>query len=220
MMVDACRHGFAAGREWCGRFLTGIEWWWLLMPLVAGGSVYAARANEGQGWARWWLSKGHHEVAALVLLGGTVAGFAVRLWLRRGGGRHAILLLALSAAFLCREIHFAGTTNGIWVAIGLILVWGAWWWPRINEALLQEPGRFMLLAAAFTYFCGQLIERRVFKASRLAVLPNEQAAHVMLEEVIENGAHLLFLLAAWRGIRNNHAAAPVTDSTSAAADCG
>jgi hypothetical protein len=182
-------------------FFIGFEWWWLAMPFLAIGSVYLAYGNRSHELARLWVRKDVHEVAAIVLLGIAVGVFALRyLYLERRQVRLTLILLVWCVAFLCREIHFTGTHRGIWVAIALIVLWAIWWAPRLKDEIVRYPGRFLMLAAVFTYFCGQLVERRVFRASRLAILPHEQAYHVMIEETIENAGHLLFLAAAVRGI--------------------
>lgn len=187
-------------RTFLQAFFIGFEWWWLAMPFVVIGSVYFAYGNSHNALAKLWVRKDLHEVVAIALLSMAVAGFAFRYLVLEGRQlRLTLILLAWSTAFLCREIHFTGTHRGIWVAVGLIVLWACWWAPRLKDELSRDPGRFLLLAALFTYGCGQLVERRIFRASRLAILPNEQAYHVMFEEILENGAHLLFLAAAVRG---------------------
>jgi hypothetical protein len=182
-------------------FFVGFEWWWLAMPFLAIGSVYLGYSYPHNALAKLWVRKDVHEVVAIVLLGIAMTVFAFRYFFLEGRQiRFTLILLAWCAAFLCREIHFTGTHRGIWVAIVLIVLWALWWAPRLKDEIVRDPGRFLLLAAGFSYFCGQLIERRIFRSSRLGILPNEQHYHVMLEEIIENGAHLLFLAAAVRGI--------------------
>jgi hypothetical protein len=51
-----------------------------------------------------------------------------------------------------------------------------------------------LTGAFLTYLLGQLIQRRVFSAGRIPLLPDEALLHVPLEEISENVAHLYFIL--------------------------
>jgi hypothetical protein len=167
--------------------LTGF---WSLIPVLMGvGLVYYGH-SQGSDTKTW---KGTCEVIALWLMGATTFLFLIRTILFRTS--LDIVLLALSASFLCREIHFVGTHQGIYVAIAVIGVW-TWLW---RDKLLEEvDGKKQLKVTMFcmcwSYFVAIVIQRRVFKEKRLPLLPNEELLHVPLEEVTENFSHAAFLL--------------------------
>ncbi len=106
------------------------------------------------------------------------------------------VLAGLGFAFTCREIHFAGTNMGIVVALVVLAVWTVLWRKRLIAAAGNISHSRWVLASAVTYVVSKLVEKRVFRAERLAIIPNEKAIHVALEEGMELVAHLLLLLSA------------------------
>ena len=112
------------------------------------------------------------------------------------------VLLALSVAFLCREIHFAGTQDGVYIAAGLIVFWSGF----RNEKLFKElecskPVKIVLFGTGWSYLLALLIQRRFFKSifkelHMNGLLTIEKELHTPLEEMTENTAHLFFLLLA------------------------
>ena len=104
------------------------------------------------------------------------------------------ILAVMSTNFLCRELHFVGTDNGVVIIAGLVLIWILLSknriWSSIEQAKLFQ---ISLAGTAFTYFFSILIARRVFSVNNLALLPNEANVHVALEEVLENIAHLFLI---------------------------
>ena len=133
------------------------------------------------------------EGIALWLMGVTSALFLLRTVLFRT--KLDMVLLALSASFLCREIHFTGTHKGIYIALAIIGVW-TWLW---RDRLLEEvDGKKQLKVAVFcmcwSYLVAILIQKRVFKETRIPLLPNENELHDSLEEVTENFSHAAFFL--------------------------
>ena len=123
--------------------------------------------------------------------------FALRAW--RTGTPLCWVLTGLGFAFTCREIHFAGTDLGIKIALAILIVWTIVWRKRLWEAAGNISHSRWVSASAFTYLISKLIEKRVFSAKRLGLIPNEDAIHVPLEEAMEVVAHLLLLLAAVMG---------------------
>ena len=142
------------------------------------------------------LSKGLNEVAAPVILGVAVLVMLAR-WL---GERQPLilLLLVLDAIFLCRELHFEGTTKGVYVALFLLGIWTALWWRNIRDDLRRSTTTPYLLFGFMTYVLSQAVARRAFRG----ILPLEADFDVFrtgLEEVLENVAHLTMLFVALRG---------------------
>lgn len=180
-----------------------VKAWWrqirspalvlVFLPSVAGlAFVYLA---AGAGWQPW-ISKPLHEILAIFLLGVAVALFLLRAWLYRL--KLDYLLLAMAVNFLCREIHFRGTDTAVVVvaacAVGLSLYWAA----ELLSTLRTAPQVRLALTGTFlAYLLGQLIQRRVFAAGRIPLLPAEASLHVPLEEITENIAHLWFIFIAF-----------------------
>jgi hypothetical protein len=101
-----------------------------------------------------------------------------------------VLMLALSIVFLCREIHFTGTQQGIYVALALIAVWCLVWRRSLLGSLRRNGRRTRwVVMMMWAYAVAMLIQRRA-----LRVLPHEDDLHVQMEEVAENIAHLFLIV--------------------------
>jgi len=103
------------------------------------------------------------------------------------------IMAVLCFSFLCRELHFAGTSLGIYIAIAIITTWAISKWKQIGPVIEQGKIKPWLYATGFTYILSQLIARRVFRDLHL---PNEQCLHVMLEETVETAAHFMMVITA------------------------
>ena len=105
-----------------------------------------------------------------------------------------IVLWFVAVAFLCREIHFTGTSTGVYIVVAFAAVLGWYWRDEIFDEL---EGKDLLKAAVFcmiwSYFITIVIQRRAFSAKHLAILPDEQTLHIGLEELTEDFAHLAFV---------------------------
>jgi len=174
----------------------GVNWWlWLVPPAVLVGWV---------AWANTW---GYHpalpawlETAAIWLVSGGTVVFAVRTFVTRNPLH--LIVTVLAANLLCREIHFAGTTAGVFVVGGLCVAWAVLWRRKIARAARDRRFVSWLLAALWAYLLSQMVAKRVFSARHLGWIPNEQAIHTSVEEVVETAAHLMFLARgarAWDG---------------------
>ncbi len=174
-----------------GSLFGSIRWefflvWPLVLVLVYAGFFAHSRL----------LAKGFNELLAPIILGAATVVMLVR-WL---GERQPLVLIltVLDATFLCRELHFAGTTQGVYVALLLLGVWAVYWWPNLRTDLRDNGTTPYLLFAFLTYVVSQAIARRAFRH----ILPLEATSDVFrtgLEEVFENLAHLAMLLVAIRG---------------------
>ena len=108
------------------------------------------------------------------------------------------LMSALCFSFLCREMHFVGTSLGVYIAIAIITIWAISKWKQVEPAIKQGKIKPWLYATGFTYILSQMIARRVLRSLHV---PNEQQVHVILEEAIETVAHSMMVITAiitWR----------------------
>jgi len=172
----------------------------LALPVLAAFSTYPAHVNDFQ----VWNFKGTHEPLALTLLGPAAVAFALHALV--GRDRLRLLLALLAVAFYCREWHFAGTSKGVYVALGLLGVWG-WAWRRfLMDTLADRRLLLPLVATGWAYLLSQLIARRVFR-----FVPLEDVLHVPAEEVTETMAHTMLAGVAIAGligwVRHSRAAA-------------
>lgn len=163
---------------------TSDLWPALIAPLVLL-FVYLAR---DQGW-EWVQRKPLHEALALVLTSIALGLFTWTAYRTRDPLQ--LVLAALSATFLMREIHFTGSHRATYLALAAIMIWTWRWRERLLEPIGRESTRRWLYSALLVYFLSQLMDRR-----GLRILPHEQAIHVALEEMLENAAHLLWITTA------------------------
>jgi len=135
-----------------------------------------------------------HETIAIPLL-----AVAAAAWFGRAVRERSSFLGLVGVQvviFLMREIHFRGTSDGVYVAtaiVGLLLLRMAWradW----EKAVLHIDWAIVtaLVVTVGCYAVALLVQRRVFR-----ILPGEKQLHVALEEVLETGAHLCFLISAF-----------------------
>ncbi len=161
-----------------------VRWWPLGMGPIAMVFVYGVY-YAGHGWL---ASRSTHEVIAPGLLLVPLSVFAVQALVYRS--EFHLFMGCLCAALFCRELHFAGTSAGIYIAL---VVLGVWWAARgkFMEAAIASTGlRVWLIGTGACYLLSQVIARRVF---RYLWLPREDELHVYLEETVETMAHLMLL---------------------------
>ncbi|MEO1994415.1 MAG: hypothetical protein ABGZ17_03985 [Planctomycetaceae bacterium] len=152
----------------------------LTLPVLAAFSTYPAHVSDFQAWN----FKGTHEPLALTLLGPAAVAFGLHALV--GRDRLRLLLSLLAVAFYCREWHFAGTSKGVYVALGLLGVWGWIWRRSVMDSLADRRLLLPLIATGWAYLLSQLIARRVFR-----FVPLEDVLHVPAEEVTETMAHTM-----------------------------
>lgn len=187
-MLAAKKIIFKAKIGWLRRLLSPHGIWCFLPGILGVFFVYWAEANGHEAL----VQKKYHEQLAIVLMGAATVLFLMRAVFCRM--EIDCILSVMSINFLCREIHFVGTDNGVVIVAGLVLIWVLLRknqiWTSIRHANLFQ---ISLVGTAFTYFFSILIARRVFSINHLALLPNEANVHVELEEVLENIAHLFLI---------------------------
>ena len=153
----------------------------LVIPLV----ILADAAGVADLVGRVW-----QEPIAPFLPGAAGAAFLVRWW--RGRHRMDLLLAILALAFMCREIHFPGTHQGVYVAVAGLTVWAAAWGRSLWAELKADPVRARWLAmTVWAYAVTILVQRRA-----LRFLPGEDRLHIPMEELGENVAHVFLLVLA------------------------
>ena len=202
--LDDCRMGRKERWLTNGRSLYGhsVRWlqdvfsvkgFWVLLPAFATlGIAYLGDSLE------WPIkNKGFNENLAIYVLSICTLVFVIRLSISRNV--LDVLLTIMSANFLCREIHFAGTTKGVYIVAAVVLIVGIVQQKRIFEILSESfLQRILLFGTAWTYFFALLIQRRFFKARAIfgyiEFLPREREMCIILEETMGNTAHSLFLL--------------------------
>jgi len=162
-------------------------------PLLAGPLAVAASVAASAAWPerfqdlQVWLEKPAPYLVALA-----TAIYAARA-ARTRNPLH-VLLAVLGAALTCREIHFAGTGTGVYVALAALAAWAVLWRKRLREPLRDYRHVAWVLAAAAAYILSQVIARRAFR-----FIPGEHAIHRSLEECAETAAHAVFIVSALVG---------------------
>lgn len=196
----------------------GAERFWplILGPLAIGWCLLAVE----MGWPALH-AKSVQEVVALTLTSLALAAGLVRSM--RTGQPVAILLTAVAATTLLREIHWDWTSRGVYVLLALIACWGLLWRKRVMPYLdaNAREGAWLICTAA-TYFLSQFVARRGFQH----ILPESSSLHALfqmsyddMEEVVENIAHLMLLITILHG-RSGRLLWPKQDAQPAAAGGG
>ena len=147
--------------------------------------VYIAQAVSKEQIA--W--RGANESMALVLVGISIAGFGIQAIKYKQ--EFQFFMLALCTAFFCREWHFAGTSNGIYVALGILAVWFFKRQRQIDGFFKGNSVEPWFWATFSCYALSQAIARRVF---RYVALPREEEMHIYLEESVETMAHVVMII--------------------------
>jgi len=161
------------------------RWWPLVLGPAAMIWVYIAQAT-GMGGL---VSRGTNENMALVLVGISILGFGIQsIKYRR---EYMYFMLTLCAAFFCREWHFYGTSNGIYVALGLLSIWAFMRKDQLGSFFSGNAVEVWSWTAFSCYLLSQLIARRVF---RYVHLPSEEEMHIFLEESVETMAHIVMIV--------------------------
>jgi hypothetical protein len=145
------------------------------------------------------LWKGANEIAAIWIMGSVSALFIFKAIVFRE--KSDFIFAALAVSFLCREIHFKGTSQGVYVAVAVIGIW-TWLWRDmlVEEVAGKKHLRIAVFCMVWSYFIAIIIQRRLFKEKRIPLLPDEHMVHVALEEVTENFAHAAFFYTGIAGL--------------------
>lgn len=150
--------------------------------------LYSNHGNaSGGGPGLQWLHKGVLEQWSLWVLGAAFSIALIRWIVNR---RPCILWMAgVTGVFLCREIHFVGTSEAVYVGI-VTLFTLAMWKPRWTEDLLatRRGATLFMLSFACYLFAVSLDGRWWFDWNDAW-----KDAAVLAEEVMELTGHLMIL---------------------------
>jgi len=108
--------------------------------------------------------------------------------------KFSMMLLVAATAFFARELHFTGTDYMIKRMPFAMMGWLWVWRDDIRDSLQDRRQMTWLALAVVMYVYSQFCARRGFK-----FLPFEKAIHEVLEEGSENCAHIVMLIAAFKG---------------------
>jgi hypothetical protein len=163
--------------------------WSLLVPLlvaVALGMMITENLYAPE--------KGLLEFAAIVMLSvATALAFARFL-----ASRHPFFLWGsgLLSVLLCREIHFMGTSTGVYIGMVVMLVVANRYYANLREYLATSFVTNALAMGSFAYLVAVTIDARWWKArAAWPGIPGEEVFHVPLEELMELVGHVLILAA-------------------------
>jgi hypothetical protein len=165
-----------AWRDWLNLVFSARGIWCFIPAILGMVFVYWAEFN-----APYLIAKQPHEILAICLMSLAVILFLIRSLLFRLEIDYILLTMAVN--FLCREIHFIGTDNGVVIVAAIVLVWIIYWkdriWANIENA---KAVQIALVGTIFTYSVSIIISRRVFSVEYLGGLPIEKT---LLEIIIE-----------------------------------
>ena len=174
------------------RWTRHLLWWPCLIGPAVAALVVASGIKDEMG-----LVKPVSEEISPWLLGVVTGAYALRAWRTRS--ELCMILTCLAAAFVCREIHFAGTSAGVKVAAGALLVWTVARRKHLTEAFRDRVHIAWVAASAGTYILSVLVAKNVFRGDRIGIIPDEAHVGVSIEEGLELTAHVLFLASALLG---------------------
>ncbi len=184
--------------------LLGVLAWgagWTVLLDLNGGNA----SGGGPGLA--WLHKGVLEAASLWTLGAALLVALIRWAATRR--TDLLWLTAVVGVFFCREVHFAGTSEAVY--LGTAILFGvALWRPAWTEALLatRRGATLFMVAFACYLFAVSLDGRWWFDWS-----DRWKDAAVLSEEVMEMTGHLMILALTVAAPRLASARAVAVDTT-------
>jgi len=171
----------------------------LMVPLVITALLWIVMAN---GIIR--PQKQPLEIAAVAVSGMFMLVAAVRFML----SRQAFFLwsAALFLLIMCREIHFDGTDQAIFIGLVILLGIILYQYDRFKPYLANPWVINLFVAGFFTYFLSQTVDQRWWR-----VIPGEDLVNVSLEEILEMIGHVMIGSAAvlCRRNKNNGEVAPM-----------
>ncbi|MCK4999292.1 MAG: hypothetical protein KAS23_07150 [Anaerohalosphaera sp.] len=144
-------------------------------------------------------SRGNNEMLAMPLVFVSVVSYGVLAW--RGRNEFALVMFVLSLGFFCREWHFVGTSNGVYVVLAIVGGWFVVRRKQIGELINGTRPELWAWATFACYAMAQVVARRVFGPKYLDLLPMEADYHIFFEETIETTAHIMLALTsfvAWK----------------------
>ena len=102
-----------------------------------------------------------------------------------------IWLAALCGAFFCRELHFKGTSDGIYVALAILLLLAGLKYSLFAEYFSSRTVITLISCLFFTYFIAVTFDQRWY-----TFIPNARKYYRPVGEIVEVTGHCFaFLLA-------------------------
>ena len=136
----------------------------------------------------WITGKPVQEIAAPVVIG-LAAGLSIAVHYRLRQ-LFSLMLACFSVALFFRELHFPGTTFGIYSSVLVLGVWATVKWERIRDFAANREIAGLLACAIWTYFLTKLLDRHY-----LSFLPGYYGWHNNVEETLETFGHLMVFAA-------------------------
>ena len=179
------RQAWAAHVQNLRAVLRQLSPWMLLVPLAATGGI-AIVLNSPAGWL---TDKITQEIVGPSILA-VAALVALVFWVET---RHFYgkCLFLLSGALFCRELHFWGTNDGIYLML-ILIFWHASSRFEATKPFTADRSQVNLLVCAlWTYFITKTFDRAWWW-----FLPGWKNWHDNLEETLESFGHLTILMLA------------------------
>ncbi len=166
-----------------------VDWRVLLVVPIMTGLLIGSHWVPG---LEFLGDKNLQEIAAIAISALMFVAYVARF--AKSRTKFSMMLLVAASAFFARELHFDGTDYMI-KAMPFVMVGWAWVWrDDIRDGLTDRRQMTWLALAVVMYVYSQFCARRGFK-----FLPAEKAFHEVLEEGSENCAHIVMLIAAFKG---------------------
>ncbi len=162
--------------------IVGRTVWWPIIPIllvvviVIGRLIYVD-VLPGENVMRPFM-----EWAALRILPTAALIAIVRFGIQRE--KFFVWVTGLAAVLYCRELHFVGTSAGVYIGLGLLLWIVMHWYWSFASYLSSRRVLTVLCAIFFLYFVGVTLDRNVWK-----FIPDRGVWASPLEEVIEVMGH-------------------------------
>ncbi len=164
----------------------------LIAPAALAALALFIKPEFNQGRIQTYLENG-----GPFLLGIAACAFAARAAITRNPWH--LILTCLVITLFCRELHFAGTSTGVYIALALIGAWIIVWNKKLRAIPVDWRLTSWLIAAIWAYALAQLVDRRMFGPKYLNLIPDERIIHSTVEEAMETLAHLLMIGVAFLG---------------------
>lgn len=161
-----------------------FDYRFLVLPPVITAILWISMAN-----GIFRLPKEPLEIAAVAITGMLMLIAAVRYLVSRQ--TFFLWSTALFLLIMCREIHFDGTDEAIFIGLVILLGILLLKYDRFKDNLASPWVINLLVAGFFTYFLSQTVDQRWWR-----IIPGEDLINVSLEETLELLGHVLIGIAA------------------------
>ncbi len=157
--------------------------WWPMLLLLLFVAILIGRLIYTKVLPGEEVMRPYMEWAALRVLPVATIYAAIRFAIQREC--FFLWLVGLSAVLFCRELHFAGTSAGVYVGL-VVLLWIAmhWYW-SFASYWSSRTVMTILLSIFFLYFLAVTLDRNLWK-----FIPDRGEWASPLEEVLEFMGHV------------------------------